>query len=903
VGEPGIGKTRLAQEATELALARGGAVAWGRCLEVEGAPPFWPWPRVLRSVGVDPDTVLTGQVESPGERFRLFEDVSVALQEAAQRANGLLVVLDDIHWADEPALLVLRHLTDQIRSMPLLLVATCRDVEPDSILPRVLPDLLRSPAVERVDLRGFDLSEVREQLSGMNVDDSAADGVLQVTAGNPLFVREVASAMADGTWRPERPPRSVLDVVGARLSRLSAGSRRLLQAAAIVGRDFPLQLVAATLDTPMPPCLPLVDEAIGYGLVDRVGDTDDYRFVHALTRDAVEASLSTADRVALHRAVADAIGVLFADDMTEHVADLARHWARLAPYGEAATARTWAIRAAEHAVRHLAYEEGVRLYRTALAFAAPLPDAQRCRVLVALGRAAYLAGGLQSCVAAATAAADTARAAGSAELMAEAGLVLEPAMAEHTVNAVAKQLCEEALAALGDTDHDTDHRTAGKALRARLLAQRSQLAFYDGDRDHVAQSSAAALELARESRDDRALVDALRAREQACPKPAGRAERLLLAAEMLALAHRTNNARTAMWGTLWRIDALIEGGQLPAAAEELGALEVYVRRVGGPVSAWYLDRVRALLAQAQGRFAEAIAASGRAFERMRAVELGAARGTHFAQHCALAHHVGVTQVGATFVQHPFDLPLHHATLGRLHRASLLLRAGRPDEAAGCYQQAGPPTAWALPAFIGLVGHVVGALVAAELGRLDDLAVLLDRLAPFHGEHTSAGVIYLGPVDLCLGRGAAALGHLDRAVNYLAAAVEQADRAAAPGFAAEARYHLAMALLARDRPGDRLRAEPAARHADRLAKALGMAAYTDRTATLVAHLDRIGRPSELSAREAEVARLVAEGLTNRQIAQRLVISERTAENHVQHILTKLGFTTRSQIAAWSTSTRR
>jgi DNA-binding CsgD family transcriptional regulator len=130
------------------------------------------------------------------------------------------------------------------------------------------------------------------------------------------------------------------------------------------------------------------------------------------------------------------------------------------------------------------------------------------------------------------------------------------------------------------------------------------------------------------------------------------------------------------------------------------------------------------------------------------------------------------------------------------------------------------------------------------------------------------------------------------------AAEQADRAGAPGFVAEARYHLAAALLARNGPGDRDRAEPAVRAADRLARALGMTAYTVRTGALVAQLDSGERPPLLSPREAEVADLVAEGLTNRQIAMRLVISERTAQNHVQHILTKLGFTTRSQIAAWN-----
>jgi DNA-binding NarL/FixJ family response regulator len=139
--------------------------------------------------------------------------------------------------------------------------------------------------------------------------------------------------------------------------------------------------------------------------------------------------------------------------------------------------------------------------------------------------------------------------------------------------------------------------------------------------------------------------------------------------------------------------------------------------------------------------------------------------------------------------------------------------------------------------------------------------------------------------------------LDAAVNDLAAAAHQAQTAGAAGFVAEAQYHLAWTLFTRDRPGDRDRARPLATEASRLVDALGMTAYAEPAGALAARLNG-DEEHGLSARELEVAGLVTEGLTNRQIAERLVISERTAQNHVQHILTKLGFTTRSQIAAWS-----
>lgn len=888
-GEPGIGKTRLAQELAGIALAAGSAVAWGRCSEVEGAPPFWPWRQVVRSLEADRGAVVGA--ESPEDRFRVVDDLTEAVRGAAG-TNGLVVILDDIHWADAPSLLVLRHLGERIAVTPLLVLATCRDPAPVGTERGMLADLLRSPAYERLDLRGFDLDEVRAQLSSTAGGEPGPDAgaVLDVTGGNPLFVREIARAVMDGTWRPDQPPRSVLEVVGARLERVSAGCRRLVQAAAIVGRDFPVALVAAALGEPVADCLPSIDEAIAAGLVHRVGDVGDYRFVHALTRDAVEASLTTAPALALHRAVAEATAARFADDLSEHLADIARHWAALAPYGEAVTARAWAIRAADSAVGRLAFEDGARLYRAALnADAAPLPYTERSRAEVALGRASYLGGDLAGCVLAATAAAATARAARDPELLAAAALVLEAAP-DPGVNAVARQLCEEALAGLGDSPHD--------GFRARLLAQRSHLAFYDGEQDRVESLSAAALHLARKSGDDRALVDALHARQEACPGPSGRDERLGLADEMLTLATRTDSPRTAMWGELWRIEALIGSGRLAAAADELPGLQVAVDRVGGPVSAWHLDRVTACVAQAQGRYGEAAAVARRGFDRMRAVEPGPATGAYFALRCALASHVGGAEGATALTQPPYQPLPRFRTMARLSRAVLLLRAGLPDQAAVSYQEAGPIETWSLPVFFRLPGYAYGILAAADLGHHDDVAELLDRLEAFRGEHASGNdVFYLGPVELTLGRGAAALGRHHQAVEELQAAVAQSARAGAPGFVAEASFHLATALLVRNGPGDHDRAASAAGDADRLARALGMSAYVDRTGALAARMGG-GRPTPLSRREAEVAALVAEGLTNRQIAGRLIISERTAQNHVQHILTKLGFTARSQIAAWT-----
>ena len=588
-GEAGIGKSRLGQELAGVAVAVDCAVAWGRCPEVDGAPAFWGWRQVLRCLDVDPDAVFAGSVASPADRFRLLEDVSDALGVVAER-SALLIVLDDIHRGDEPSLVLLRHLADRIADMRLLVFAAFRDGELSGPLSRMLPELLGRAAVERIELRSFGPEEVRAQLAVLapGVSERSVAAVVEATGGNPLFVREVARAMADGTWRADRPPRSVLDVVRARLDRVSADCRGVLQAAAVVGREFSLALVAAARSEPVACLLPAVDEAVGHGLVEGIGG--DYRFVHVLTRDAVEATLSTAEQLVLHRAVAVALQERFADDLSEHLADIARHWARLAPYGQAPTARTWAVRAADEAVRRLAYEEGVRLYRTALGLDERLSTLERYRVLVALGRAAYFAGDPDGCGEAAVAAMELARRAASPELMGRAALVVEAAV---DLRGLAKQLCDDALAALGD-DGGGD-----AALRARLLAQRGHLALYDGDLARTSALSRAALELARGCGDDGVLAEALHARQEACPGPAGVAERLDLAAEMRALARRTDDARMAMWAQIWRIGALVQGGRLMDAALELAPLRVAAGRVGGPVGAWHLDRVIACVAQAR----------------------------------------------------------------------------------------------------------------------------------------------------------------------------------------------------------------------------------------------------------------------------------------------------------------
>ena len=831
-GEAGIGKTRLAGELAGRALAAGTAVVWGRCVEGDGAPPYWPWRQVVRALDGDPDEVFGGPVEAPDQRFRVVDQVRRLLT-----ARGpLVVVVDDVHVADEASATLLRHLVDGLLTLPVLVVATAREVSP------ALSEAQRAAGADRWELRRLEVGEVQAQLSA---PERAAE-VHRVTGGNPMFVREIARAIAEGTWDPERPPRTVVDAVAARLERLSASTRAALETAAVLGRDLDLDVLAEA--HPDVHLSAVLDEATAHGFVDG------RRFVHALTRDAVVQSVPPSRRADLHRTAAAALAAAHADRLDDHLAELVGH-AQAA--GDSAAVVRWGRRGAEEAARRLAFEEAARLYRLAAQHA---PD--DASLLHGLARSAYLAGDLPAWVQAVRRAADLAR--DPAELAA-ATLLLET-VPEPAVNALIDELCGRLLAAeLPDP------------TRARLLALHSRVAFYASDPALTDARSAEALALA--VGDDTALVAALRARWEALPGPAGRAERRRLADAMVEVSQRLGSAWNELWGRLWQVEVRVEVGEVAAATDLLPPLRAAADRVGGPVAAWHTDRIAACVAQMSGRYAEAAELSARALGRMLPIEPAPAQGAWFAMQYALSRHVAVPDRVLEVARAGWATPPQFRTMAHLSRALVLVGGRDLDAGRAQYLQAGAPESWRLPVFFVVPGRVVGLLTSLALGLLDDAAVLVDLLDPLRDEMAvGGGVSCLGPVELALGRAELALGRADRAETSLRRALATAERCGLPGFAVEAQL-----LLAELAPAEAARLR---RAAGETVRALGMT--------------RLAPPpveSPLSAREQEVAALVAEGLSNRQIAERLFLSERTAQNHVQHILTKLDLSNRAQVAAW------
>lgn len=449
-GEPGIGKTRLTEELAVTASRKGVTVLWGRCWEGEGAPPFWPWRQLLRSYGeaLPPLTLraelglgaadiqqlvpelaerlgerpdgTAGSVQAPVDpeaaRFRLFDAVSRFLRNASQ-ARPLLLVLDDLHWADVASLLLLQFLSRELGEAKLLVVGAYRDTDLDRRHPlaEALPALRRAPTFERVLLHGLSRQEVDRLLTlraGHELDADGrqlAEALQRETEGNPFFIGESLRHLAEsgklqqseGRWTVAAGinelgiPEGIREVIGRRLSRLAEETNRLLTVAAVIGREFDVAIVERVAAVDADAVDAALEEAEAARVVQALGKGERYRFNHALIRETLYAELPTRRRVRLHRQVGEALEQQYARALEAHLSELAYHFLEGAVGSDIEKAVAYARRAAERAMAGYAYETAARQYELALAVLADVDDedaALRCDLLLALGDALRASG-------------------------------------------------------------------------------------------------------------------------------------------------------------------------------------------------------------------------------------------------------------------------------------------------------------------------------------------------------------------------------------------------------------------------------------------------------------------------------------------------------------------------------
>jgi len=425
-GEPGIGKTRLVEELGLHARLRGAKVLWGRCSDVEGAPPYLPFvdaleadlaqrkPEDLRRRLGDAASTLVELVPAlrsklpdvpprqknrpEGDRYEVFQAVCSVLR-GFSSDSGLLLVLEDIHWSDEPSLLLLQHLAGHLEGSRMLVVATYRDVEVGRAhrLSRVLADMRRERLYERIALHGLAHTEIQALVvsagSTDRSDESLADSLLGRTGGNPFFVAEVLKHIAETDGKAARSiPEGVREVVGRRLSRLSEPCNRMLAAASFMPSGAPWEVLRAIVDESEDRLLDLLDEALAAQVVrERAGASATYEFTHALIRETLYAEVSTPRRVRLHRRIGEAMEQAFAGRIDAHLADLAFHFHEGG--GDAAKAVEYSARAAEAAMALSAFEEAARHYERALDLgAASLPREKRTEMETRRGKALSAAG-------------------------------------------------------------------------------------------------------------------------------------------------------------------------------------------------------------------------------------------------------------------------------------------------------------------------------------------------------------------------------------------------------------------------------------------------------------------------------------------------------------------------------
>ncbi|WP_433726296.1 ATP-binding protein [Nocardia sp. CA-129566] len=877
-GEAGIGKTRLMSELAQRAQARGVGTLWTRALELPDAPPFWLWRQALDD--------LPAVDAVPVERAALFERFADRLD-----GTAALFVIDDIHWADEPSLQALLHLIRNLRGKRILVCATERDAVSDAATGwrAIKPDLLREPVTRTLGLTGLSQRSsamcLRAQ-AGRVVPDQIAFDAYTMTGGNPFYLRELGRSLQE--TGALRLPDTLREVVRGRLVPLAARTQELLRASSILGEEFPIAVASRLIGRPALDCLASMDEAAEAGLLVIGAAPGAVRFGHALVRTALQESLSLQQRVLLHTRAAQAIEELYPDALEHYSAALARHWASAAVTGEHGRAVHWARRAGDAALRELAFEEAVRLYGLALDHAAGSAAADRGRLLLARATASLRAGDLATAHADCVAALTIGRRIGDAVLIAECALVLEP-VGNRAWDRDIREWCTDAL----------EFEDLADLLRVRLLARATEASVYLGLLDHVDETSRAALELADACGDRDAVVAALRARQLACAAPEYRDERKELAARMTAAGIGMRNPSIELWGRLWTIDSQWERGELAAIGSELSRLRWCVRHTGGPMARWHLLVAEAALAQGHGDLDDALRLGGQAREVAESIDHPAGFGTHRALVANIGHHRGHLDLS-------FELPpvstrseVRNEIFARLGTAFPLVESGRAAEAEPLYRSLGPPEEWVIPPYFLLNALVVGGAVALALGLDDDIRYFAERLGPYRDGHVVAGSgngHYFGPVTLWLGKFVAARGDLSSAEAYLGNARKVCREVGARCFAVEADCELADLLIRRGATEDGV---SMAKSALALAESYGMRPWVDRLRALAATpLDR----RALSPREREVAALIAAGKSNREIATVLVLSERTAQNHVQHILTKLGFTNRSQIAAWVSKNR-
>ena len=793
VGEPGIGKTRLAEELMARAADRGARVLVGRCWEAGGAPAYWPWVQSMRGYANATDATDLAQIvpelrdepvlEDPeAARFRLFDATAQFLRRAAE-SRPIVLVLDDLHAADASSLLLLQFVARELGSARLMVLGACRDVDPvpAPALAAMLAEVGREPVSRRLEIAGLNEAELQDYVAHEAAAPVSVAALHEQTGGNPLFAGEIVRLLSvEGRLVV---PQSVRDVIARRLTHLSDACNRALVLASVLGREFTLDALARLSDVTEDALLDALDEAIAARIVSDIPSSPGRaRFAHVLIRDTLYEGLSGARRVLLHRRVVAALEALHGDDPGPHLAELAHH--AIAGRDDERAVR-YASLAAERALASLADEEAARQYETALAALGDSDERARCRLLLSLGEAESRAGNGPAARAALLAAARVARRLGLAPELARAAaeyggrIVYARASADPQL----LPLLEEGLDALGEDEID---------LRVRLLARLAGALRDEPCRNRRDALSREAVELARRSENAAALAYALDGRAIAVVAPDTFEEVISIGRELRELAEGIGDRERVVHGYMHAFGPLLATGDVAVARAELEAASRVARELRQPAHLWDVGGAAAMLALSDGRLdeGEALAEEAR----------------------VIGERVQADMATPVYLMHRYTLSDLHGRLEAISPAIAELAAQRPSRPvfrcvlAHLHARLNRPVGASLEELARELPFdqewLFGMSFLAEAAGLVNDAVaagaLLERLAPWAA---------LNVVDQCEGmRGSAAryvgilaatAGRPEEAERAFEAALEMNERMGARPWLAHTQLDYARLLAGRD----------------------------------------------------------------------------------------------------------
>jgi class 3 adenylate cyclase len=814
-GEPGVGKTRLAAELAAHARDEG-TVLYGRCDEDLGVPyqPFAEALRasaaactneeLLRRVGrngaslarlapelrerlTELPPAVSGEAEA--ERYLLFEAVAEFLG-AASEERPLLLVLDDLHWAAKPTLVMLRHLLRSTVAMNVLVVGTFRDTELDraTLLAETLADLRRAADVERLSLTGLDRASVAAFVEAAGYGPSAAAGELAEavhagTEGNPFFVGEVLRHLkesGDGELADVGLPPGVKDVVISRLTRLSATANRVLTLASVAGASFDLTVLERLTDVDADELLDALDEAVRARVIVELPLVGTYTFAHALIRQVLMGELTASRRARLHWRITETLAAL--PDAGQRVEELAFHSAEAGTVGDVGRAAGYALAASRQALERLAYEPAVELATQGLNALQRAPEVdQRARadLFLALSEACNFTGDVPAMKSAARRAADDAGAVHWVEGVARAAVLYGRWVELGVPDATLESLCDAALAALPAEELQWRARTLATLANYRI----SGLSLGANVQDLAEES----LRVARLAEDPDSVAWSLYLCAITSMATGAVAERLARCEELVALSRGRDDSRGKLDGLVVRAVTRLEVGDVAGFDADTTELERLGERLHWWAADFWSGNLRITHAVLEGRLAEAYENIEGQFKRG-AQDLNAIN-AYAAQLFAVRREMGTLDeiepmLAATVAGGEGPLAF---------RAALALAwvdQGRSKDAAAALERLAADDFAALPLDVSFTGSLaVLSEVVASLGAAAYAPALLRRLEPHAGNLLvgAIGIVCLGAVDRYRGMLAATAGDTAAALAHYASAAELEEQVG--GGAALARTRL------------------------------------------------------------------------------------------------------------------